>query len=187
MNQFLSETTTILASAGESHTVLQRLAQSFVPSQADFCFIHLADNHHLRCVAAAHATRAGRKLVRGLARLYRIKPNDPLSTVAQVVRSGRAQLRSEIAAEHGPGLPRVRVFDLHRQLAPQSAIVVPLAGRDHVLGALTMCYGESRRHYTAHDLTHAKRLARQIAAYLAKPLLRPTAAAPRRLLVRARI
>ena len=188
MNHSWSEAAAILASPGELHIVLQRLAQSVVPSKADFCFIHLADGKHLRCAAAAHATRAGGRLVRGLARLYRIKPSDPLSTVAQVIRSGRAQLRSDIPAEQGPGLPRLRVFDLHRQLAPHSAIVVPLASGDRILGAMTFCYGESGRRYTLPDVTRIKQLATQIAAYLTKPLVRSTAApASRRLALRARV
>jgi GAF domain-containing protein len=166
MTQFLSEATAILASTGEPQEVLQRLTRAVVPSLADFCFIHLADKNVLRCAASAHATPKGRRLVRGLARAYRILRDDPLSSVAQVVRTGRPHLRSEIAAEHQPA-SRARVFDIHRQLAPKSAIVVPLMVGERAIGALTLCYAGSGRRYTAQNVPGAKRLARQIAAYVA--------------------
>jgi GAF domain-containing protein len=169
---------------------LQRLAQSAIPSLADFCFIHLVDKQHLRCAASAHVTRAGRRLVRGLARSDRIICTDPLSTVAQAVRSRRPQVRTEIARDPDPPC-RLRVFDLHRQLGAQSAIVVPLLDGADALGALTLGYADSGRQYSAQDVSWATRLARQIsgrlsrardaAAARARPLSRASAATTRRL------
>ena len=169
---------------------LQRLAQSAVPSLADFCFIHLVDNEHLRCAASAHVTRAGQRLVRGLARADRITCTDPLSTVAQAVRSRRPQVRAEIAQDPDPP-SRLRVFDLHRQLGAQSAIVVPLLADGDALGALTLGYAGSGRHYGPQDVSWAKRFARKISAGLgrardataarARPISRAAAATTRRL------
>lgn len=170
--------------------LLQRLAQSTVPSVADFCFIHLADKQHLRCAAAAHATRAGARLVRDIGRLVRIVRTDPLSTVAQVVRSGKPQIRAEIVRDPDPP-PRASVFELYQQLAPQSALVVPLVADGRTLGALTLGYAESGRRYGPRDLPWAERLARQVTACLTrgaistlardKPLPRASVATTRRL------
>jgi GAF domain-containing protein len=195
MNQFGSDATRILPSPGSvATTILKRLARSVVPSHADFCFIHVADGEELRCVATAHATRKGQRVVSELGRVYRIRRSDPDSTVAQVIRSGRPQLRSEIAVDAGPGMTP-RVAHAHRQLRPRSAIVVPLLSGNSVLGALTLGYATSARRYGAQHLAGARRLARQIAACLANghgpgPLAKPTSrAAPstRRVPLRARV
>jgi GAF domain-containing protein len=179
MNHFRSLATQILASPREPSNVLKRLARALVPTHADFCFVHLIDRQHLRCAASAHATREGRRLVTGLARCDRILITDPFSTVAQVVRSCRPQLRTEIAPDPDP-LPRVRVLDLLRQLAPRSAIVVPLLANRDPVGALTLGYANSGRQYTTHDVPHAKWLARQITTYLVKGAA-PSPPATRRL------
>jgi GAF domain-containing protein len=194
MNQFGSDATHILAPPRYAATILKRVARSIVPSRADFCFIHLADGEQLRCVASAHATRQGQRVISELDRVYRIRRTDPESTVAQVVRSGRPQLRSEIAVDAGTHLSP-RVANVHRQLGPRSAIVVPLLSGDRVIGALTLGYADSDRRYTAQHVAGAKRLAKQItgclvdgqaASLMVKPLAR-AAVSTRRLPLRARV
>jgi GAF domain-containing protein len=167
MTQFGSDATPMVASPGHVTTAnLKRLARSAVPSRADFCFIHVADGDDLRCVATAHATRQGQRVVSELGRVYRIRRNDPESTVAQVVRSGRPQVRSEIAVDAARDVSP-RVADVHRQLGPRSAIVVPLLFGNSVVGALTLGYAMSDRRYGTQHLTGARRLAKQIADCLA--------------------
>jgi GAF domain-containing protein len=194
MNQLGSDATDILSSLRYAPTILKRIARSIVPGQADFCFIHLADGEHLRCVASAHATREGQRVVSQLGRIYRIVLSDPESTVAQVVRSGRPQLRSEIAVDAGSHLAP-RVAHAHRQLGPRSAIVVPLLVGGTVVGALTLGYAASDRRYAAHHVTGVKRLAKEIASCLtngrpaasARPPARAATASARRLPLRARV
>ena len=194
MNQLGSEAMHVLASPRTATTVLKRVARSIVPSRADFCFIHLADGEHLRCVATAHATRAGQRVVAELGRVHRILRSDPESTVAQVVRSGRPQLRSEIAIDAHPSAAP-RIIDVHRQLGPRSALVVPLLLGSRTVGALTLGFANSHRRYGSQHLTGARRLANRITDYLArvnrtvagaKPLARTAAASTRRLPLRAR-
>jgi GAF domain-containing protein len=167
MSQIRSAAMPLPPSLGRAAIVLKRLARSFVPSLADFCFIHITDNDLLRCAASAHATREGRRVVHELARIHRILRSDPASTVAQVVRSGRPQLRNEIAIDPDPRLSR-GVAQAHRQLAPRSAIVAPLRSRADVLGALTLGYAKSGRRYNPHDVSIVERLAREIASYLTR-------------------
>ena len=163
MNQFGFAATPLVASPGQVTTsILKRLARSVVPSRADFCFIHVADGEDLRCVATAHATRKGQRVISELGRVYRIRRSDLQSTVAQVVRSGRPQLRSEIAVDAGPAVSP-RVANAHRQLGPRSAIVVPVLFGKYAVGALTLGYATSDRRYGAQHLPAARRLAKQIA------------------------
>jgi GAF domain-containing protein len=178
MDQLLLDTTQILASTRDVSRVLRRLARSFVPALADFCLIHLVDRHHLRCIASAHSTREGRRLVRTLAGNTPIHRNDPLSTAAHVVRTGRVQIRSDITSDTDvPG--RSRGGGALRRLAPQSAMVIPLIGRDRALGAITLCYSESGRRYTAQHMRSAKQLARLVTDYLSNE--KPAAPPVRRL------
>jgi GAF domain-containing protein len=147
---------------------LDRVARSTVPALADFCLIYALDDDQLRCIALAHRSRAGRRALQSLARVYRITRNDPDSTVAQVVRSRRPSLRAAIRPE--PAVltphPRPRVFALHRQLGARSALVVPLETPDRVIGALALSYGESGRRYVTADIARARKIAGHVALLL---------------------
>jgi GAF domain-containing protein len=195
MNQFGTDATHAISPPSAATTFLKRVARSIVPARADFCFIHLADGEHLRCVASAHATRAGQRIVTELGRVHQILRTNPESTVAQVVRSGRPQLRHEISVDPERGA-EPRILDVHRQLRPRSALVVPLLSGSHILGALTLGFATSDRRYGSHHLTGATRLAKRITDYLAngrppiggdKPLARTATASTRRLPLRARV
>ena len=167
MNQFLSDAVRIAALPRDTPLYLERVARAAVPAVADFVLVYLLEGKQLRCVASAHVTRAGDRLLRALNKVYKITRDDRESTVAQVVRLRRPSLRAEIRPEHESPDRRVaalaRVFDIHRQLAVRSALVVPIEGRSGVLGAVAFSYAESGRHYKAADLRVAERVAHQIA------------------------
>jgi GAF domain-containing protein len=167
MNQFLSGLRGFAYSSGDTSVYLERLARAAVPAHADFCLVYLLDGEQFRCVASAHVTRAGNRLLRALNSVYKITRDDPESTVAQVVRLRRPSLRVEIKPEHqapqSNGSKFARVFDLHRQLAVRSALVMPIEGRFGVLGAVAFSYARSGRQYTPADLANAEPIVRQIA------------------------
>ena len=144
-----------------------RVARIAVPAFADFCLIYLLDGDALKCVASAHRTREGGRLLRALTRVYRITRHDPDSTVAQTVRRGRPHLRTEIRPESAAPPSRVgslvRVFELHRQLAVRSALTAPIEGRAGVIGALALSYSGSGRQYVAADVLVAEQMAHQLA------------------------
>jgi GAF domain-containing protein len=169
MNQFLSGAERTLASGESVTTTLQRIARTVVPHLADFCFIFLASGADIRCAASAHATHDGRRLVRRFSRVYKITRKDPVSTVAHVLNTGRPRLRTEIRCEEAAApATDPQVFTLHRRLGACSALVVPIGEIPNVLGAISLCYSGSGRHYTAQDLPIARRLAASTAAFLRK-------------------
>jgi GAF domain-containing protein len=102
-----------------------------------------------------------------LNKVYRITRDDRQSTVAQVVRLRRPSLRAAIRPEYQTPDSRVtelaRVFDIHRQLAARSVLVVPSELPSGVLGAVAFSYAQSGRHYEPIDLPAAERVAHQIA------------------------
>ena len=167
MNQFLSDAVRISGLPRDTPRYVERLSRAAVPALADFCLVYLVDGGQLRCVASAHATRAGNRLLRALNKVYKITRDDRESTVAQVVRLRRPSLRVEIRPEHQTPDRLVaelaRVFDIHRQLRARSALVVPIEGRAGVLGAVAFSYAQSGRHYNQADLPVAERVAHQIA------------------------
>jgi signal transduction histidine kinase/ActR/RegA family two-component response regulator len=89
------------------------------------------------------------------------RPEHPLG---RALASGEAQVLEAVAdadlvrmAADGDHLRLLRV------LAPRSMLVVPLVGRDRVLGAMTFMTRESNRRYAAADLAVAVDLARRAA------------------------
>jgi GAF domain-containing protein len=166
MNQFLYDARRLLASTASLTSTLQRIARTAVPSVADYCLIFIANEDQVPCVASAHCTDTGRRLLRALHRAYKITRSDPSSTVAHVVRSGRSQLRSDIAVEPHEAPAAVDVLSLHHRLGTRSAIVVPIGARPNVLGAISMCYTDSGRRYTTKHLSDAQQLASMIAAFI---------------------
>lgn len=179
MNQFLSDAARILSSRESTSALLDRLVRAAVPRTADFCLVFLVRDDDLACVASAHATPDGERLLRRLKRVYRITRDDPVSTVAHVVRSGRPKLRTEITGEAIAPQSDLHVFTLHRRLAARSVLVVPIASPPDVLGAVSLSYAQSGRHYTAQDVPAARRLATLIAALIRQRTAGQAQAAPR--------
>ena len=169
MDQFLSDAERSLASAQNITSALQHLARAVVPRLADFCFIFRLRGNDVRCVASAHTTPEGQRLLKRLTRVYKITRNDPVSTVAHVLRTGRPKLRTGIRSEATAPLADLRVFTLHQRLGVRSALVVPIGSLPEVLGAISLSYAHSDRQYTASDLAVARRLAALTAEFLRKP------------------
>ena len=145
MSQFLSDAERNIASAQNNTSALQRLARATVPHLADFCLIFRVRGNDVRCVASAHTTPEGQRLLRGLTRVYKITRNDPISTVAHVLRTGRPKLRTAIFNEPAAPVTDLRVFTLHQRLGARSALVVPIGSPPDVLGAISLSYANSGR------------------------------------------
>jgi hypothetical protein len=150
---------------------IQRLVRDSVPRLADFSLAHLAHRASVTCIACAHATRDGARLVRALGRAHLVQKSDDVSAVAQVLRTGQPVLRVAIRFDAQP-VPLLvdPVADLHRRLAPCSALVVPIHGVDEILGAVSLCYSESGRRYTRRDIPTASKLAGEIGRLLSEPV-----------------
>lgn len=160
----IADASRFVASLRSESQLLDHALRSCVPALGDFGLVYLADGDRLRCAAFVHATPRGRHLLRTLERVYKLRKDDPDSTVAQVVRIGRPALRLQIRPEERPpGLAgAARVFDLHQRLAPHSALVVPIHGRDEVLGALCLTYADSKREHTPGQIPIVEHVAMQI-------------------------
>jgi GAF domain-containing protein len=149
---------------------LQRWARRAVPALGDFCLVYVVAGEGIVARAGTHVNSHGRRLVRTLMRVYRVKRSDRASAVAHVIRTSKPLLRTTIRPESEPPLASsaaATVAQLHELLAPRSALVVPIVLRNQVLGAFSLCYSQSGRAYSMRDIATASRIALHIAHLLA--------------------
>jgi GAF domain-containing protein len=165
-------TSTVTARAAGK--AIDEIARRAVPALADFAMVFVVAGRSIVGIASAHVSPGGERLLRALRRVYRVRPDDLHSTVAQVVRTGRPSLRRDILNENHSRAPRGSVADLHRRLACRSALVLPIRVGETVTGAVSLCYAGSGRTYSAFDLADARRVVRDIAR--AVPSSQPHAA-----------
>jgi PAS domain S-box-containing protein len=160
--RFLADSGEILNTSLDYETTASQLARLVVPRLADWCVVHVADEGGLRQIAIEHADPARVEWAREMQERY--PPDADAETgVPNVVRSGRAELYVEITDEMLQQAARDEThLELLRRLGLTSAMIVPLAARDRVFGALTFV-SESGRRYGEDDLVQAEDLARHAA------------------------
>jgi GAF domain-containing protein len=146
---------------------IHRLVRRDIPRLADFGGVFIAFPPSIVCVASAHVTREGTRVLRTLMRAYRIARDDRGSTVAHVIRTSTPVLRTGIQPEPRQSERGDLIGELHRRLAPRSALTLPIVANEGVLGALSLCYAQSGRSYLSRDIPMAARLAARIAGVLA--------------------
>ncbi|TMM17314.1 MAG: GAF domain-containing protein [Actinobacteria bacterium] len=158
----LAEASSVLSSALDPGVALNRLAHLVIHRLADWCAVDLlADDGRVRRVAVSSADPADLDLVGSLEvqTPREPTPGSPLDIVRHhegpvLFRETRAE---ELAsASHAPEGARP-----YRGPRLRSGVVVPLAGRVHLLGALTMAWAGSERHFDEGDLPMAADLGRR--------------------------
>lgn len=160
----LAEISALLRSSFDHERALPRLVRLAVPVLGDLCAIDLlrADGTISR-VACAHVDTTKEALVHELRAGHGFNPDSPTGVPA-TIRSGQPVLVSE--ATEADLMAAARNADqlrLLEQLGPKSWMVVPLSGRERVLGAMTLAITESADRYDATDLVFAEAVAGQIA------------------------
>ena len=150
--RFLARAAATLESALEIESTAAQLARLGVPTLADVCLVDLLDGDGaLRRCAVAHV-EPGREQYLGLGTIVANGSQSPGAPLT-AVRSG------------APHFLAVSDFDASRHLGIASEagvrayMVVPIAARDHILGAATFGFTDARRHFDPYDLMTAKELA----------------------------
>jgi PAS domain S-box-containing protein len=164
VERFLGDATTMLASSLDYELTLASLARLAVPYMADFCLVHmLEDDGAIRRMIVAHQDPAREAAWRDMQRRFPLDLNTP-HTIAEVLRTGRPEMFSEISDEMWQAVIRdpeeirmLREFDI------KAAMIMPLAARGRTIGALTFISSESARRYGEEDFAVARELARRAA------------------------
>ena len=155
---FLAAADRALASSLDYGETLEKIAWLAVPMLADWCAIALAEpDGERRRVALAHRDDDKLELAHRLEREY---PDDDEGGVAEVIRSGEAQVYFELPDAMLTAAARdERHLDLIRSIGMRSAMVLPMRAGDQTLGAITFVQGDSERAFDETDLAFARDLA----------------------------
>ena len=159
--RFLVEASGLLLTSLDYETTLRSLADTVVPTIADWCAIDIATGDSaVRRLAVAHVDPAKVALARELHERVPFDPNAPTG-VAAVLRTGETEYTPDItddvlvAAVRDPDL-----LATMRELQLRSAMAVPLKARGRVLGVMTLVMAESGRRYDDDDVAIVEELAR---------------------------
>jgi PAS domain S-box-containing protein len=169
---YLTKTTELLASSTDYETTLREVAKVIVPHFADWCGISILDEHDVpQQLAVAHVDPAKVEWAHQLNRRYPPDPN-AATGVPHVIRTGKPELYPEIPDELlVAGAKDEEHLRIIRELGFKSAMVVPLATTQRVLGAITVVAAEGSRRYTEDDLNFLTELARRAALAVENSLL----------------
>ncbi len=168
----LAEAGALVAGAPEKAETLSELTALAVPRLCDFAALDLLENGALRRLAAAHRDPGKSWLLRELGRT-RVPSETPAEPAAQVALEGRPALYPELPE---PALEAMASSDheaaLLRELAPTSALSVPIVVKGVLCGVLSLGMADSGRALQAADLPVAEELARRAAWVLERAQLR---------------
>ena len=155
---FLEQGSLILSSARDFEAVFRDLSRLLIPTLADWCTIHLAnDDGSLRFVAGAHRDPSRDLVVRALAEYGgRALPFESAPAAPEVSQVDDALLHASAAdAEE---------LKLYRALAPRAVLRLPLRARDRLAGYITLVMaGDSGRRFAPADVDLALELSESTA------------------------
>jgi GAF domain-containing protein len=162
---FLADASRALAASLDYEQTLDEVARLAVPRFADWAVVDLlAEDGGIVPVAVVHRDPEVERWARD--HRDRVPPSlsDPAGPAA-VIRAGRPEFHpalehAELDDQGGDDGTR----QMLRRLRMRSVMIVPLTGREKALGAVSLVYGESERHYRAQDLAVAQDLAARAAA-----------------------
>ena len=165
--RLLAQASAILDTSLDYETRLIRLAEMIVPRLADWCSVDILDeNQVLQRVVAMHIDPEKVKWAHELHRRY--PPNPEAKTgVYAVIRNNKTAYTPVITKEMldaAPMTPEQR--DIVDTIGFSSIIQVPLFVRGRSIGALSLVWAESGRHYTPADVALAEDLAHRAAMAL---------------------
>jgi PAS domain S-box-containing protein len=171
--RFFSEASEVLASSLDYETTLRTVADLAVPRFADWCVIALLrQDGKVERAAVRHADAERTRAAEELAARIPFDPDAPAGP-ALAIRTGTSQLvpdvPPELIEETTRGRPEMRERLL--EIAPRSAMAVPLLSGGRTLGAITFISAESGRRFGEDDLAAAEDLASRVATAVENALL----------------
>jgi PAS domain S-box-containing protein len=134
----LAQVSAELAGTLDANSATSHLPRLVVPALGDFCIVTVVDpDGRPRDVGSWHSDPAGRALLDRYAAV-RLESMPAVSPVARALVSG--DVVREAGAVVLDMLPSGEARDLLRQLAAETAVVLPLRGRGRTLGLLTLYF-----------------------------------------------
>lgn len=168
----LAQAGTLLSDSLNYEVRLGHIAQLLVPHLGDWCAVDIINPQGaLQRLSVAHVDPARVELAYAIHQRYPPRPEDR-SGIYEVLRTGQSQLFADVSEELlTAGITDRDQLALIRRLGLRSVMIVPMVARGRTLGAITLAWAESGRHYNSSDLTLAEELARRAALALDNALL----------------
>ena len=159
---FLSNATQLLAGSLDYDATVSTLARLCVPDFADWAGVDLLEpGGQIRQLVVVHEDPVQMEYARDVRE--RFPPDlDEAQGLAKVLRTGLSEFYPEVPAEL-LALAPAEQQEIARNLGLSSVMIVPLEVRGQMLGAMTLAYAESGRHYEEPDLRMAESLGRRAA------------------------
>ena len=159
--EFLCETAQLLASSLELDDTLRTIGHLAVPRLADWCIIDLVDGFGaLRTASSVATTDDTAAILQALRERHPPSPFELDDPRRRALLTGRSSLVSDVALDAHTSLARDgEELALMRRLGQTSRMIVPLAARGQLTGAITLATGASKRRFTPRDLLTAEQLA----------------------------
>jgi signal transduction histidine kinase len=177
---FLADVGALLGSDLAQERALPRLARLAVPELGDLCAIDLMqDDGTLVRVAGTHVDAAKEVLVNEARVRHGFNPASPAGVPAAVHARRAVVVAGATDADLMTEAQSADQLRILRQLGLRSWMIVPLIGRERILGAITFAITESSRRYGRTDLLLAEAVARQAAVAIEGTRLRQDAEAAR--------
>jgi PAS domain S-box-containing protein len=162
---FLVGATQELSRSLNWEATIQRVARLAVPDLADWCAVDVLEaDGSLSLIALAHVDPAKVEWAHELRRRFPADPDNPTG-VAHVVRTGVSELIPEITQEliDAANITDPELLEVVERLQLSSVMTIPMIARGRTIGALTMVWAESGRHYSEDDLRLGEDLASRAA------------------------
>jgi serine phosphatase RsbU (regulator of sigma subunit) len=162
----LAEASMTLSRSLDLDTTIGEVGRLLVPRFADWCSLQLLRDGQLETVAVQHGDPETTEWARSLIHAYPTRM-DAATGAANVVRTGQSEIYPFIPAELiEASATSPEHLSLLRRLGLTSAIVVPLSGRDGIVGAVTLIHAESGRRYSDEDVPFLEAVADRVAVAL---------------------
>lgn len=162
---FLADISAVVSSSLDYQTTLSNVARLVVPDLADWCSVEmLSSDGRIEQLAVAHVDSDRARWAREVRARFPLHASDD-DGIARVIRTGQPQLYPLIPdrlIEERVKIPELR--ETLRQAGLLSAMIVPLVGRDRILGVMTFASTrESGRRFDRGALSFAEEVARRAA------------------------
>jgi serine phosphatase RsbU (regulator of sigma subunit) len=162
----LAEASMSLSRSLDMTTTVDEVGRLLVPRFADWCSLQILRDGRLETIAVQHRDPETTEWARSLTGAFPTRMDAPNGS-AHVARTGRSEIYSFIPAEL---IEATATSDEHlvllRRLGLTSAVIVPLTGRDGVVGILTLIHAESGRRYGEEDVAFLEAVADRVAVAL---------------------
>jgi PAS domain S-box-containing protein len=165
--RLLAETSVLLVSSPEYEEMLAQLTRLMVPRLADWCAVHILEQHgDIRRLAFMHTDPAKQALVNDRPERYSLDPS-ARHIVSHVLRSGEPEFYAEapdsLLVEAARDQDHLQTL---RALGFTSYMCLPMVARGHTLGTITLVTAESGRRYGQAELAFGEDIASRAAIAL---------------------